>query len=1118
MSDQAQRQQALTINHSFIVQAPAGSGKTELLTQRYLKLLAHVEQPESIIAITFTRKAAAEMHDRILSALQVAVDEAKPMHEPQASTYDLAKAVLANDQHYDWQLLQYPHRLRLQTIDSFCLYLAKQLPLSSQFSQALQPIDDATSLYQQAAEATLALLQEDSDYTDSIEQVLRHVDNQYQSAKQLISNMLRHRDQWLPILLAIRHHEDVRAKLELGLQSIIQDTLEQVIAHIPKTLIPELLELLQFAAQNLAEAGSDSKITLCHKLTDLPDTRIETLAIWQCLAYFLLTNEGIWRKQVNKNLGFPPPSEIQDKSLKACYQQYKQRYVELIQQLAQQNDLLSALQTLQQCPAPHYSESQWQTLQALLTLLPLAAAQLQHIFQQQQQIDYIAIAQAALQALGNDCEPSHLALQLDYNIQHILVDEFQDTSSTQLRLLQLLTQGWHENDGHSLFLVGDPMQSIYSFRAAEVGLFLQVQRYGLGQIKPIALKLQANFRSDPTLVNWFNINFVQLFPQQADISSGAIPFSPSQAQLPKQAGVEICLRHYDTDHPDQQAQAIANTIHRIRQQSPQASIAILLRSRQQVQHWLPTLQQANIAYQAIELEKLNHVSVIQDLTALTLALLHPAQRIAWFSILRAPWCGLSLSDLTLLANTSPRSDILWEPLNRTDVLQQLSADGQQRLARILPVLRHSLQQRQRLPLRQWVESTWIALGGACVLQQAQEQQQADSFWQLLETFSYTDLQSNTHLLQQQLKTLYVQPLIESDNPVQILTIHKAKGLEFDVVILPDLEQTPRSEPHQLLLWMQYPHAQHDIDFVLAPISNSSTNKHDPTYSFIRQQRQKKRQLEVTRLLYVAATRAKQQLYLFTRHSSEQWKNPPKHSFLQLLAPCSEQFSVIKDNMTRLSEPMLDQSLQRLPADYRLPDAWQTRIKTIHHATPSSTVTTSLLSQQQSLTAQAIGTVIHQLLQLLSQTPYSNWMWQLQQTDVWHRQLQQLIVPETEIKPAIATIIETLKTVIHSQRAQWILNCNYAWHRSELAVSGMIEEKLDHCVIDRTFIDQEQCWIVDYKTSQPSQGQSLDEFLQEKKSFYKAQLQRYTNVLSPLVQQPIQCGLYFPILDAWTIVL
>ena len=126
------RDRALQLT-SFIVEAPAGAGKTELLTQRYLKLLQTVAEPEEIIAITFTNKAAAEMRLRILESLMKAARQEIPTQAHKQTTYDLSITALQRSQQLNWQLLENPSRLRIFTIDSLCAHLARQMPLMSRF-------------------------------------------------------------------------------------------------------------------------------------------------------------------------------------------------------------------------------------------------------------------------------------------------------------------------------------------------------------------------------------------------------------------------------------------------------------------------------------------------------------------------------------------------------------------------------------------------------------------------------------------------------------------------------------------------------------------------------------------------------------------------------------------------------------------------------------------------------------------------------------------------------------------------------------------------------------------------------------------------------------------------
>ncbi len=153
--DAAARATALDTRHSFIVRAPAGSGKTELLTQRVLALLAQADAPEEIVAITFTRKAAAEMKDRLLEALAHAAaadgNDARPRKPHQVRTTQLAQQVAARDRALGWELAANPARLRVQTIDALALWLARQVPITTRFAAITQVTERAEPLYDAAA-------------------------------------------------------------------------------------------------------------------------------------------------------------------------------------------------------------------------------------------------------------------------------------------------------------------------------------------------------------------------------------------------------------------------------------------------------------------------------------------------------------------------------------------------------------------------------------------------------------------------------------------------------------------------------------------------------------------------------------------------------------------------------------------------------------------------------------------------------------------------------------------------------------------------------------------------------------------------------------------------------
>ena len=158
--DRLSRERALLLD-SFIVEAPAGAGKTELLTQRYLRLLAVVDQPEEIVAITFTNKAAAEMRNRILESLELAAAGVPPESAHKRITFVLAQAALVAGAERGWQLLDHPVRLSILTIDSLCASLARQMPILSRFGAQPKISDDPAPHYDEAARRTLSLLDDE---------------------------------------------------------------------------------------------------------------------------------------------------------------------------------------------------------------------------------------------------------------------------------------------------------------------------------------------------------------------------------------------------------------------------------------------------------------------------------------------------------------------------------------------------------------------------------------------------------------------------------------------------------------------------------------------------------------------------------------------------------------------------------------------------------------------------------------------------------------------------------------------------------------------------------------------------------------------------------------------
>jgi len=342
------------------------------------------------------------------------------------------------------------------------------------------------------------------------------------------------------------------------------------------------------------------------------------------------------------------------------------------------------------------------------------------------------------------------------------------------------------------------MQSIYRFREAEVGLFIRARKKGIGHIHLEPLTLSVNFRSTPIIVDWVNNHFQTVLPSYEDIASGAVTYSHSRANQTNESAGSTVKLHSDNNS---QADAIVQLIQQCKKEKPDEKIAILVRARTHLESIIPALKKANLSYRAIKIDPLDSRPVIQDLMALTRALLNPADRVAWLAILRAPWCGLCLSDLLILAGKHPHK-ILWELLQQSDAA--FSQDGQQRLARIIPILAMKMAERQRHTLRLWVESAWLLLGGPACLNQASDLEDVTSYFNLLEKLDQGGNLEDLENLEHDVSKLFAAPNTQADDTLQIMTIHNAKGLEFDTVILPHLEKQAPNEQKQLLLWMEKP--------------------------------------------------------------------------------------------------------------------------------------------------------------------------------------------------------------------------------------------------------------------------------------------------------------------------
>ena len=1100
LADRGPRERALDPGRSFIVEAPAGSGKTTLITQRFLRLLSLVEQPEAIVAITFTRKAAEEMRGRVLNALKVAREAPETLDS--VTAHWAGKALAASEQR-DWRLLDNPRRLRMQTIDSLSAILAKRGPLMSGYAGNPEVLEDAAHLYRRAANATITELEGGEPWSDSIRILLRHLDNDWERLENLLGEMLRCRDQWLRFIVG----EPDREACERTLQRAVGAELQRLSSTLPERFHENIVQLSTFAATNLARDYPDSIGAALADLTGVPGADCSDLIYWQALAELLLTRNGALRSRLTIKDGFPPKE--------SGVKNYKVLFAQIATELAQIPDFLAALDNVRTIPQTFYSDQQWRSIEALFLVLKLASAELKVVFERSAAVDFVEISHAALAALGAGQDPSDLGLILDYQIQHLLVDEFQDTSITQFELIERLLDGWNEGDGRSLFLVGDPMQSIYRFRQADVNLFIDTCKVArLASVPLEVLQLTTNFRTQAGVIDWLN---GVLEHMRADSECPFLQVPKVIAARPKTCTHAVKNYGFLANDDVAEANQVVAIIRQTQIENPGHTIGVLVRGRRHLGSISAALVAEGISVRATDIERLGEQPIIQDLVALTRALLHPADRAAWIGVLRAPWCGLSLESLSALFENSFESTI-WQRLSagfETAEISPVESDLLTKFFRIISITQRSV---GREPFVALLERTWIALGGPEAYGE-RSLIHAERYFELLNGYMRPDNLLTAKRLDELLDRQYVAPPPDANSTVEIMTIHHAKGLEFDVVILPGLGHVPPPDRPRLLAWERY-FQETGSSLLFAPIPEVGS-RGDSIHAYLQSVEKKALKDEGYRLLYVALTRTRETLHLIATVKPGKEDSLGSHrprSFLGMLS------NIDNDGWNFLDEkgpinPGVGEKSTGIRQPLRRPQLVQ---RERHHPNPyigtdnTLAAVTAVEFEWASPLAKHIGTVTHSLLHQICTEGLSQWnVAKVHNAKPYiHGRLRSFGVGQSALPEARDRIIMAVVSTLQSTRGRWILDDQHTNAKSEYALSSVVDRVAKNAIIDRTFVDENGVrWIIDFKTGAHTGG-SKDAFVSSEVDRYRPQLDGYADLLHAWSNRPIALGLFFPLLGEW----
>ena len=1042
LDDSAARDLAVDPRHSVILQAPAGSGKTSLLVRRYLALLGHVEHPEQILAITFTRKAANEMRQRVLRELETRAED--------------ALAAIERDAESGWHLLDQPERMKIQTIDAFALSLARRMPAGSRFGFDADFVEDADAVYAMAVDRLFERLRGDPA-APVLAEFLAMIDNDYEEARVLLTAMLARRDQWLDPIVAVAQHAEqpdvVAANVESAIHTLNQSMMDRVRDTVPAQLLDALAESTAFAATQSSRDSSPGPL--------------DNVDAWRAAAKLVTTERGTARRRLNARDGFP-----------ASARDEKARAMEVIEAL-DAHGATPHFAAFRAAPVSALPDAERRSITCFAVALSLLKVELDALFSDLRAVDFPELIINARRALEREGAPTDLALALDYRISHILVDEFQDTSLGQYRLLQTLTESWHEGDGNSFFAVGDPMQSVYRFRDADVRLYQETFARGIAQVPLRRLQLTSNFRSRAGLVDWCNTTFGALLRPDSIDQVGhqpSVPATTAGGEVRAVVSLEDAAGHRQVD-------AIVQRILEIQRNSPEDSIAVLVRARTALASLLPALRDAGITWRGKDIELLADTSVVRDLHALTLALADPTDRFAWLCVLRSPLVGMRLTDLECAARAASVDDMLRG--------RGYSQDEERRIARLAHVLAG---QPQEGNTRRRVEWFWLRLGGVDAYDSDTHLDDAERYFDLLEEI---EPDSSPSALWSALGRLYASSSAEGSG-IEIMTIHKAKGLEFDHVIVPGLEKATRRPDPALVLWRP------EGDNLL--MATATSREDGSLYRWLVHEERIRDRNELGRLTYVAATRAIKSLTWFASLEKGVDSPLPRESMLSLIWPLIRERAVFLKPGPDIEQtaPKRRNVVKSLPGNY----AWRAPVALpaiADESCPEAEATPIPLVLDQPETA--IGNVVHAELKRLASRRLPDSLAQLGAREAaWNRQLR---LEGIEMPEVLAEIRRQIAGVLDDEDGRWLLDSARSEAESESPYTAYIDGEFRNVVLDRAFVDDTGCrWIVDYKTARPRDGQDEAEFVQSQLARHAAQLALYARILSQLGDsRPIKTALY-----------
>ncbi|MCK9274042.1 MAG: UvrD-helicase domain-containing protein [Syntrophales bacterium] len=1123
LPDSSARSAALDTSRSHHVESPAGAGKTLLLTTRFVKLLTLVKHPSDILALTFTEKAAQEMKGRVIDSMKRARKGEQPKNPADGIMLGYAKEALERQKEYSDTLLS-SSGLNIMTFHGFCRHLSSRAPLEAGINPEFEIIDETdTPLFiRESVEKTIERLLKEPN-TDmrrfALEQRALYHDNNWESFTQELVELVENRNRFADLIDAVHSAAGTDASqftkiLEKRFRLFVERTLATLKRnHESSSLGKNWSEFVL----HLREMGAEAAAVLP---SSIPCSQWENLPEWQRIGNCLLTNEGNLRKQMGPKTGF--------------YSGFlKSSWAELLKTMPVET--IHLLHEIRDFPLTTEPIADMNVLFELIIVASEIIADYERACRNANVLDFNGLEQCALRVLDT-ADPSDLQLFLDRKIEHILIDEFQDTNRIQWELLRRLVSGWESKEGKTVFIVGDPKQSIYAFRNAEVSLFFEakrgIPRDGSISFPLLSHRLETNFRSCASLIYWINGLFDRTVMSNPDSNADEVPYSPSWAFDKETTSGSVTLNLFACEDrkkaEDAEALWLAGIIkEKLKETEGRLSIAILLFTRSRITKYLKAFNEMSLSVAVQEGLRLLDRPEANYLFQAAKLLTNPHDDLAWASLIRSPWSWYGLPVLCEAA--------LLEPSSWNDKLRIMS-HRHGGIKTLLEKIDYGFARTGRDPLGTVVKRLWEALEGPRVTASLYGMRGVANCLRLCRILDEMDSgipQETLKQLESVAEKIY-EPADPSAyrSPVSMMTVHHAKGLEFDIVYIPFMDWKPlfnhaRTSPPYLLERIPGTGGEH----LIATGKDRREETALPLFRLLAKLEKEKKWGEAKRWFYVAATRAKKELHLsgIAVVKDEKVFAPPrsplswvmKHENLEG-TPASKAAGYGSNGPAVFinPEPPLPEGMPAGPQT--LPEPFE-----IYPEKPPYSVLTPSSSQSQVPCcdippkgaqtgeggAERIrGIIIHRLLKFSLERKA------LPSTVSITRSLvREGLDAETAAELSADIKNEVAATLSHpflrdlTGAHNSIIKCE--WGLEDRITSGRIRSGR----IDLACFDGNAWWLIDFKTSRPGSGIERANFIHEQRQRYRSQIEHYKSMASKLellAKNEIHAGIFFTAPGVW----